>query len=683
MPDLLFEIGTEELPPGLINSLNKQILDNITNELKENNYELKNSEIKTFNTPRRLTIYISDLPEKQEVKIIEVKGPDKSKAFDKDGNPTQAAIGFAKKYNLEPKDLSIKKVNDVEYVFASSKTGGQDTKELLEKVLPNALRKTTGDKFMKWGSYEEKFTRPVKWFLALIGSEIIKFSYAGKESSNITFGHRFFENNVPIKISNLSDYEKKLSEHKVIVLGDKRKKQVRDEIEKLAKETNTEPIIDERLIDEVTNITEQPKGIVCRFDEEYLSLPECVIETVLRKHQKYFVLKDKNTKKLTNNFIVITNGIGKEENIKRGNEKVVRPRLSDAKFFCEEDLKRPFTYEERIKDLSKITFQKGLGTMEEKVERLVKFSEYIYESLKDKKNLKKEDITNTSKLCKLDLTTGMVFEMPELQGEVGSIYAKKNGACEAVSEGIKEHYINLPTSLIGSTVGIADKLDNICSLFSIGKIPSGSTDPFALRRQGQSIIETIITNNLNIDLTNLVDYYKERVAADKINLIRGFLLDRLIYSLTNRNFKSDIINAVCSIGDPLSNLTETLSKVKTLEEHYENNKEKFNPFLTAAKRLVRIVDSSTNGSLDINKLTIEQEKELLSNLDNVNKKEYKSYNEFLSDLTDLTTPINSFFDKVLVNDPDPEIKKARQGLLKKGKTLFEKICDFNQIIERN
>lgn len=683
MPDLLFEIGTEELPPGLISNLNKQVLDNISNELKDSNYELKDSEIKTFNTPRRLTIYISNLPNKQEVKILEVKGPDKGKAFDKDGNPTQAAIGFAKKYNLEPKDLTIKKISDVEYVFASSKTGGQNTKELLEKILLNSLRKTTGDKFMKWGSYEEKFTRPVKWLLALFDNEVIKFSYAGKESSNATFGHRFFEKNSPIKVSNLNEYEKKLSEHKVIISRDKRKELIREELEKLAKEINTEPIIDERLVDEVTNITEQPKAIICKFDEEYLSLPECVIETVLRKHQKYFVLKDKNTKKLTNKFIVITNGIGKEENIKRGNEKVVRARLNDAKFFCEEDLKRQFTYEERIKDLSKITFQKGLGTMEEKVERLTKFSEYMYENLKNKGNTKKEDVTNTAKLCKLDLTSGMVFEMPELQGEVGSIYAKKNNACEAVVEGIREHYINLPKSLIGSIVGIADKLDNICSLFSIGKIPSGSTDPFALRRQGQSIIETIIANKLDIDLTNLIAYYKERVAADKISLIRGFLLDRLIYSLTNRNFKADIINAVCSIGDPLSNLTETISKVKTLDEHYENNKDKFNPFLTAAKRLVRIVDSTTNGSLDISKLTIEQEKELLLNLDTVNKKEYKSYNDFLNDLTNLTTPINSFFDKVLVNDPDPEIKKARQGLLKKGKTLFEKICDFNQIVERN
>lgn len=683
MPDLLFEIGTEELPPGLISNLNKQVLDNVSNELKDSNYELKDSEIKTFNTPRRLTIYISNLPDKQKVRVLEVKGPDKEKAFDKSGNPTQAAIGFAKKYNLEPKDLTIKKINDVEYVFASSKIGGQNTKELLEKILLNSLRKTTGDKFMKWGDYEEKFTRPVKWLLALFDNEIVKFSYAGKESSNVTFGHRFFEKNSPIKITNLNEYEKKLLEHKVIISRDKRKELIKEELEKLAKETNTEPIIDERLVDEVTNITEQPKAIICKFDEEYLSLPECVIETVLRKHQKYFVLKDRNTKKLTNKFIVITNGIGKEENIKRGNEKVVRARLNDAKFFCEEDLKRPFTYEERIKDLSKITFQKGLGTMKEKVERLVKFSEYIYESSKDKKNIKKEDITNTAKLCKLDLTSGMVFEMPELQGEVGSIYAKKNNACEAITEGIREHYINLPKSSTGSIVGIADKLDNICSLFSIGKIPSGSTDPFALRRQGQSIIETIIANELDIDLTNLIAYYKEKVAEDKINLVRGFLLDRLIHSLTNRNFKADIINAVCSIGDPLSDLTKTISKVKALEEHYESNKSKFGPFLTAAKRLVRIVDSTTNGNFDTSKLTMEQEKELLSNLDAANKKEYKSYNDFLNDLTNLTAPINSFFDKVLVNDPDPEIKKARQGLLKKGKTLFEKICDFNQIIERN
>lgn len=683
MSDLLFEIGTEELPPGLISNLNEQVLNNIINELKENNYELKNSDIQTFNTPRRIAVFISNLPEKQEVKTIEVKGPDKSKAFDKDGKATQAAIGFAKKYDLDPKDLVIKKVNDVEYVFAIAKTGGQNTKELLQKLLPNSLRKTTGDKFMRWGSYEEKFARPVKWLLSVFGEETIKFNYASLESSDITYGHRFVENNRPIKISTADEYKKKLLEHKVIFSREDRKSLVKEELERCAKETNTEVLIDERLLEEVTNITEQPKAIVCKFDDDFLNLPECVIETVLRKHQKYFVLKDKTTKKLTSKFVVVTNGIGKEENVRKGNEKVVRARLNDARFFCEEDLKRPFTYEERIKDLSKITYQKGLGTMEEKVERLTKFAEYIYDSLKEKKNCKKEDITNTARLCKLDLTTGMVFEMPELQGEVGSIYAKRYSSNEAVSTGIKEHYINIPTKIEGSIVGIADKLDNICCLFSIGKIPTGSTDPFALRRQGQSIIDTIINQNLNLNLTELLNFYKEKVENDKIKLIKGFLLDRLTYNLTNNGFKSDIISAVCSTGDPLANINETIIKIRTLGKHYENDKENFNPFLTAAKRLVRIVDSTQNGTLDTSKLKTEQEKELLSQLDNVSKKEYKSYEDFLADLSKLTAPINSFFDKVLVNDPDPEIKKARQGLLKRGKVLFEKICDFNQILERN
>ncbi len=683
MADLLFEIGTEELPPGLIINLTEQIKTNILNSLKEQDINVDQKNIEIYSTPRRIALILKSLPEKQELKEIEVKGPDKLKAFDKAGNPAPSAIGFAKKYNLEPKDLITKEVNGTEYLFVKTKTGGNKTSSLLKNILPSSLRNTTGDKFMKWGNYEEKFVRPVRWITALLDNEIISFSYAGINSSDTTFGHRFFENNSPIKITNLNDYEKKLFDYKIIASRDKRKIQVREELERLAKETNTEPIIDEKLVDEVTNITENPKGIVCKFDEEYLLLPECVIETVLRKHQKYFVLKDKNTKKLTNKFIVITNGIGKEENIKRGNEKVVRARLNDAKFFCEEDLKRPFTYEERIKDLSKITFQKGLGTMEEKVERLTRFSEYIYEGLKEKSTCKREEIINTAKLCKLDLTTGMVFEMPELQGEVGSIYARRNGTAEIVSQGIREHYLNLPKSLIGSIVGIADKLDNICCLFSIGKIPSGSTDPFALRRQGQSIIETIITNNLNIDLSDLIKYHKEKVSEEKIILVRNFLLDRLTYSLTNRGFKNDIINAVCSTGDPLSNITETITKIETLENHYEKNKDKFNPFLIAAKRLVRIVDSNSNGNLDISKLTIAQEKELLNNIDKVAKAEYKSYNDFLNNLSELTTPINSFFDKVLVNDPNPEIKKARQALLKKGKMLFEKICDFNQILERN
>ncbi len=691
MAELLFEIGTEELPPGLIQSLTEQIKVNLITELNNKDIKVSEADTKTFNTPRRIAIHIANLPQKQELKKIEVKGPDKSKAFDESGRPTQAAIGFAKKYSLQPSNLEIKKVNDIEYVFAKTETGGEETINLLSKILPFSIKNTTGEKFMKWGNNNEKFARPIKWILALLDDKIIKFNYLDVKSSNYTYGHRFLSK-ASILIKSSKNYEKVLNENYVIVDQDKREKQIEEILSKSSRDIGYELIEDKELLKEVTNITEYPKSLTCKFNPNFLSLPDCVIQTVLRKHQKYFVLKDSD-KRITNYFIVITNGIN-NVSVENGNEKVVKARLNDAQFFFMEDSKRPFTYEERIKDLSRITFQKGLGSMKDKVERIVKLSEYIFDNLTNPKTTK-EDIKLTAQLCKLDLTTHMVFELPELQGQIGSEYAKTNNYNDSICSGIREHYNQVPSSIIGSIIGIADKLDNIYCLFAIGKVPSGSTDPFALRRQGQSVIDTMIDKNFNVNLEEILNTYKQDFASEKIKdafkknegnfeLVKTFLGERFMFHLSNKGHRLDIINAVHNIDQAkLSDIIDKVNKVTALEEYFNNNKDQFNLFLTAAKRLVRIVDSSPNGNLDTSKLKIEQEKKLLFNLDKVNKKEFKSYSEFLDELLSLTQPINSFFEKVLVNDPDPEIRKARQGLLKKGKLLFERICDFNEIHERN
>lgn len=691
MSDLLFEIGTEELPPGLIYSLTEQIKNNIKSGLNTNNISINENQIKTFSTPRRIAIYITTLPGKQEIKTIEVKGPDKEKAFDKNGSPTQAAIGFAKKYNLEPKDLTIKKINNSEYVFAITKVGGQKMTDLLSKILPDSIRKTTGDKFMSWGNYDEKFARPIRWILAILDTEIIKFNYVNLESSNTTHGHRFLSDR-PITINSTKEYEKKLKENNVLARREERRENIKNQIESEAKKASSIVDIDKDLLDEVTNITEYPKSLICNFEPVFLELPECIIETVLRKHQKYFVVKDLKTKKLTNSFIVITNGTeaGNEKyksQIKKGNEKVVRARLSDAQFFYREDLKRPFTYEERIKDLGKITFQKGLGSMEEKTKRITKLSEYIYNEL-GKTEIKKDDLIIASKLCKLDLTTNIVFELPELQGKIGGIYAGINKFNKEIYTGISEYYNQTSNNLISSIIGIADKLDNIISLFSISKIPTGSADPFALRRQTQGIIDSILDkpDSLGIDISKLINFHiKEFLktpSADIESKIKEFFTGRLILTMESM-FAHDLVTSVCSIGDPLNNLNNTKEKIKSLNTYSETKKDNFNTFLISAKRLVRIVEAETNGNLDLKDLKTDYEKQLLRHFEELDKTNSKPYNDFLNNLITLTTPINTFFDKVLVNDPDPKIKRTRQALLKKGKTLFEKICDFNQIIERS
>ena len=691
MPDLLFEIGTEELPPGLIHDITNQILNNILNKLTEENISFK--EYKTYNTPRRIAVFISGLPKTQDVKEIEIKGPLKNKAFDNAGNPTQAAIGFCNKHNIKPKDLIFKKQQDVEYVFSKVTIGGKNTKDLFSLILLFALKNTTGEKYMKWGSYEEKFVRPIRWILAVLDKEIIKFSYASLLSDKYTFGHRYLKNK-KIEITTPKDYEKTLEESFVIVNQDKRRKKIQQFLKEEADKISGITIINENILNTVTNITEYPESILCEFDSSFLSLPLDVIETVLEKNQKCFVIKKQNEEKLLPYFIVITNGIQEhdqkiKEQIKRGNEKVVKARLNDASFFLKEDLKTPFKYEARIKSLEKISFQKNLNSMYDKVQRITKLAEYIYENLKHKitKEIKPDDITNTAKLCKLDLTTHMVFEFPELQGKIGAIYAKESGSNENVSSGIYEQYDQIPSSLCGLIVGIADKLDNILCLFSQGKIPTGSSDPYALRRQAQSIIDSVFLlrdkTNASLDLANLITIAQE-LDNKTINKVKEFILDKFKNSLReNYSIEPDIIHSVFSVGEPLRDLATTKNKIQTINEHFLKPSSLDKEFLTAAKRLVRIVEKNINGNVDPLLFKSNYEKELLVVFNEINKKEYKDPQDLISELSNLTKPINIFFDNILVNDPDEKIRQNRQSLLKIGKDLFERICDFNQILERN
>ncbi len=703
MTELLFEIGTEELPPGLICSLNEQLKINLINELKSKDITVLESSLKLFNTPRRIAIYISDLPLTREVKEIEIKGPDKSKAFDSNGNPTASGTGFAKKYNLEAKDLIIKKVNDSEYVFAVVKTGGEKTIELLKEILPDSIKQIKGEKFMKWANNDERFARPIKWILAILDTDIIDFKYASIKSGNFTYGHRFLSNK-KIEIKHPAQYENILEENYIIPNQLKRKEKISSFLNSTAKQLKASPGSKYRsLVEDVTNITEFPAPLMCNFDKDFLKLPSRVIETVLFKHQKSFVFMQND--KILPDFLVITNGTelnndSFKKKIKKGNEKVVQARLRDANFFYENDLKTPFTYKARIKKLSNVTFQKNLGSLEEKVTRIIKLSEYIYEciSVKTTLDISLGDVIETAKLCKLDLTTNMVFEFTELEGEIGYLYAKANNYSEQISKGILEHYFprfsgdNFPKTTSGFIVGLADKLDNITSLFAIGKIPSGSADPFALRRQAQGIIDNTLNKNISIDLNEILDHLINKVHNEKTKTslpeekrtqIKDFITQRLINSLESLHYEKDIIQSVISTGNPLENILAVKEKIDLLKEIItSNNSESFKSFLTAAKRLVRIVDGGTNGNVDIKNLHSEHEIQLYKKLEELHMNQSLAGKELLSKLTTLTEPINKFFDHVLVNDPDPKIKSTRQSLLKIGKKVFERICDFNKLQER-
>lgn len=703
--NLLFEIGCEELPPSLLSNLANQVKQNVTSKLKELDIPFNENEIESYYTPRRLTLIISNLPQVQEEKEIEIKGPPKNRAFDESGKPTQVAIGFSKKYNITPEELITKDVNGAEYIFVKTKTGGKDLKEVFSEILPESIRKTTGDKLMKWGDYNDKFIRPIRWIVSLFGDEVIKFKYANVESGNKTLGHRFLSSG-ELEIKEIKSYKEILErDGKVLINNTVRKEKTVSLVKECnKKEVGLDELSNPTLAETVTNITEFPSSVICEFDNEFLELPDIVTETVLDKHQKYFVIKKDG--KLTNKFTVITNGTdlqssSAKDNIKSGNEKVARARLNDALFFYKDDQKRPFTYEERGSDLENISFQKGFGSMKSKVERLAKLSTFIYEHLSQMTKLSctKEDVLTAAKLCKLDLATQMVFEMPELQGEIGGIYAKNYGHSDAIGKGISKHYNQISfDNEVGNIIGLADKLDNIICLFAINKIPSSSSDPFGLIIQAELCIETVevlFTNSaskIKLNLLEIIDNYSktvnckivnEKLEPETIKKVKSFLVDRLKLVYKRKKISTpDIIDSALSTGNPLNKIYQTTDNIKLLNKCFQSPSEEDKNFLIAAKRLVRIVDKSANGNLDKSLLSSDCEKVLLSKLEEIGSKEYSSTEEYYKDLKNLTTPINNFFDNVLVNDKDPKIKQARHSLLNKGKMLFEKICDFNKIVER-
>lgn len=685
MPDLLLEIGTEELPPNLIDLLLNQLKTNILTILKEHSVEVDKEDIKEFSTPRRIAIYIKNLPLKTKDKTTEIKGPPKNKAFDESGKATQVAIGFAKKYSLEVSDLSLKNFNGIDYIFITHQEKGEKLKNILEDKLPDALKKITGDKLMKWGNNNDKFIRPIRWVLAILDNEIINFNFATVKSGNKTYGHRFLASG-ETEIIDPKDYISTLEKNYVFADGEARKEKIRELLDNETRLLNTSLSSGSKsLLEVVCKICEYPKIIKCDFDEEFLNLPDIVIETVLEKHQKYFVLyKDK---KIISQFLVITNGTGKDENIKTGNEKVAKARLNDAQFFFEEDLKRPFTFEERKKDLEKISFQKGLGSLKDKTERIISYSCAIATDIFNIDSNNINDIITAAELSKIDLTTHLVFEMPELQGVIGRIYAGRN-TTESVSRSIEEHYSNTNTySELSTIIGIADKIDNILCMFSLNKIPTSSSDPFGLINQIDWILKTCESGSLSI-IQLLEVYYKKsnhlNIPIEHKNKVLEFIDNRLKVYLKEKCGNNDYIEAVLTSKNSIENISLTISRLEALM-----NLNLSNDFLQAAKRLIRIVSNETQrNKINENLFKTNEENKLYEAFLSVQKTKTEftkkeDYIKYFENLKPLTKDINLFFDNVLVNDKDESIKNNRMALLNLGKTLLFELCDFNKIIERN
>lgn len=662
MSKYLLEVGTEELPYKFIPSAIEQLNKGFTTFLNDN--KVKFSDIKVYATPRRLAVIVDGLENKTEDEEKIIKGPIAKVAFDEAGNLTKAGEGFARKNNLSKEDLYI----EDNYVHAKIVIKGKPIAELLQENVPSIFMKLQGSHFMRWGYNDEKFSRPIKWIVSILDGNEVKIKIIDKESSNHSRGHRFSTQDILIK--HPDNYVEEMKKAHVIVDQAERKQIIVEKAKEEAAKLGAVPYYTDDLLEEVTFITEYPVPAVCEFDPVYLDIPEEVTVTVMAVHQRYFALHKDG--KLINKFITMTNYIGDEfKNIKAGNVRVIKARLDDAVFFFKEDTKKPLV--DYVEALKGVTFQKGMGTMFDKTQRLIKLSNAIAGDL----NVPTKDVERTALLCKADLTTNLVFEFTELQGFIGADYARVSKEDDKVVQGIKEHYFPLNAEsetakgIEGQIVGIADKIDTVCAVFAAGKKPTGSSDPLGVRRAALGVIKTILDGELKIDVDK---YIKEalkllpvkRDCADEVN---EFFVQRMIIFLADK-YNKNVLEA-CSKKNPLKDIADYVQRVQVVSEM---NSPQLNE---NANRVIRILKDSTGENVNEKYFVEPIEKILYNAINNID--ENVNYNKYLEELESLNSTVSKFFEDVLVMDKDENVKNNRIALLSLLKGKYEHLTDFSKI----
>ena len=683
--NLLLEIGTEEVPAHVMPGILKELGEKAEKAFKENRVAFES--IRTIGTPRRTALLVQGLAESQEDVSSENRGPSVQIAFDADGNPTKAAQGFARGQKIDPKDLVVKDG----YVYAMVHEKGKATAELLQSILPELISSLSFPNNMRWRDLDFKFIRPLRWIVALLGSEVIPFEVAEVQSGRVSRGHRFLsptrDKNEEFEIADADSYEKACEEQFVIVDQERRKAMIREQIEAVAKENGGQAEISEELLEEVLYLVEYPTALCGKFDEKYLQLPPEAVITPMRDHQRYFPVKSSEGKLLPL-FITVRNG-GKEhlETVQHGNERVLRARLEDAQFFFDEDRKK--SLEEHREKLKTVVFQQGLGNMYEKSERLAELSDFIAAELKaDEKTAKHAH--RAALLCKADLVTGMVTEFTELQGIMGREYAKLDGECEKVAIAIDEHYMprfagdSQPQSEAGRIVSTADKIDTIVGTFSRGKIPTGSQDPFALRRQALGLVNMMVEAKWQLSLKRVVakamDLYglTDEAAREKMQQdVADFMRLRLKNVLEEVRY--DVVDAVLAEVDDLYAVSlraqavqkfvagdatahiQAFVRVSNLAAKAEKAGFEESLFQAEAEKTLGQVCKSVAGSVE----------SLIAGQDFVGA---------IDALTELTAPIDKFFEEVMVMDKDEAIRNNRLGLLKSIDSLTGRVADFSKIV---
>lgn len=687
--DLLFEIGTEELPASAV-EIGLEQLANAARIFES--YRLAFEDLIVKASPRRLVLMVKNLNERQEKVLHEVKGPASRTAFE-NGKPSAAAMGFAKAQGVRVESLVTKQTQQGEYVFAVKEEEGKPTIELLPGILRDVVLSFSFPKSMRWEGGDLRFSRPIRWLLALWSTQTISFELDGIASGNKTWGHRFLCEENPLLVTSPTQYEELLEgTGKVIVDVEKRKQLIKRKIEEAAESHAGIAVIDEPTYAEVIHLVEYPGAVYGTFPETFLVLPREVLVTAMEAHQRYFPVEDRRGK-LKAGFVCVHNGDEKyRETITRGHQRVLQARLSDAKFFFEEDQKK--TLGQRTEELTGVVFQEKLGNLYQKVMRVQQLSELIADTLKVEDAIKSQ-AQRAAYLCKSDLLTDMVVEFPVLQGVMGREYALLSGEPKEVAVAIFEHYLprsaadRLPETLPGKIVSIADKLDTVVGCISVGLIPSGSEDPYALRRQAQGIVSMVLASRLSISLSSLIaaslESYKRQGVSFDWQLGKGeveaLFTQRMRQTLLGQGLGYDVADAVLALG--IEDLVDVQERARILGEF--KTKPEMEDLLTAYNRCKNLARQEVGTEVEEALLADEYERQLNSALEDVREKLGQAlttgeHERALSLLASLRPTVDVFFDKVLVMAEQEDVRLNRLALLNKAVELFRKVADFSKIV---
>ncbi|WP_283678793.1 glycine--tRNA ligase subunit beta [Lentilactobacillus sp. Marseille-Q4993] len=687
--NFLLEIGLEEMPAHVVTPSIQQFKKRAADYLKEERIDFES--IDTFSTPRRLTLKINGLGEKQPDIDKSVKGPAKKIAQDADGNWSKAAIGFTRGQGATVDDITFKEIKGVDYVYVDKHIAGKPVEEILAGF-DQVIKSMTFPTLMKWGEYSFEYIRPIKWIVALLNDKVIPLSILDVTSDRVSNGHRFLGKSV--EIPNADEYEEKLTEQFVIADATKRKDLIRKQIADIATKNNWTINIDEALLEEVNNLVEWPTAFSGKFDEKYLKIPDEVLITSMRDHQRFFYVTDKNGKLLPD-FVSVRNGNDKFiENVSAGNEKVLTARLEDAMFFYEEDQK--LTINDYVDKLKKVSFHDKISTMYEKMQRVGVISSQLadYLGFNDEQ---KNDLQRASQIYKFDLVTGMVGEFAELQGVMGDKYARLFGENEAVATAIREHYMPisansaLPETKVGAVLAIADKLDSIMTFFGAGMIPSGSNDPYALRRQASGIVRIVADEKWDFDLEEMMNTVvdletKQNVAPNfdqkaEFDDIVSFFKDRIKQFLNDDGISYDISDAVTngSATDILFNI----DSAESLNDHKNDDN-----FKAVVESLTRVQRISTKADFSGQQLSVDEslfdndsEGKLNKAVNDIVDGFYsESADKAFTDLAGLKDIINEYFDATMVMDKDEAKKNNRLSQLTIIARMILHLGDLDKLI---